>query len=74
MGGIMFIVPTVLTSLIFFDDDYMLAMVSLVVLFAYGILGVNKLMFTRNKTDAHVSYLMKMGFEDQNDSYIKKIG
>lgn len=39
-----------------------------------GDFGVNKLMFSRNKTDAHVSYLMKMGFEDQNDSYIKKIG
>ena len=39
MGGIMFIIPTIITSLIFFDVDYMLAMVTLVVFFAYGILG-----------------------------------
>jgi hypothetical protein len=39
-----------------------------------GDFGVKKLMFTQNKTDAHVSYLTKMGFENQDGDYIKKIG
>ena len=39
MGGIMFILPAIVISLLFFKTDYMYAMVSLAVFLAYGILG-----------------------------------
>ena len=39
-----------------------------------GSFGVNKLMFAQNKTDAHISYLTKMGFENVDGDYVKKIG
>lgn len=39
MGGIMFIVPVVIVSLLFFKTDYMYAIISLGVFLAYGILG-----------------------------------
>ncbi|MBQ7884796.1 MAG: phospho-N-acetylmuramoyl-pentapeptide-transferase [Clostridia bacterium] len=39
MGGLIFIVPTVVVSLLFFGSDYMLAIVALAVFVAYAILG-----------------------------------
>ena len=36
--------------------------------------GVKKLVFAQNKVDSHVSYLTKMGFENENGAYVKKIG
>ena len=39
MGGIMFILPSIAVSLIFFKTDYTLALVALAVFFAYAILG-----------------------------------
>ena len=38
-----------------------------------GTHGVKELMFTQNKTDAHVAYLTKMGFENVNGDYVKHI-
>ena len=35
--------------------------------------GVNKLMFTQNKSDAHIAYLTKMGFEEFEGEYIKEL-
>lgn len=35
--------------------------------------GVNALMFTQNKTDAHIAYLSKMGFEEEDGEYIKRL-
>ena len=35
--------------------------------------GVNALMFTDNKTDAHVDYLTKMGFEEDENGFIKRL-
>ena len=39
MGGVMFILPTIIVSLFFFDEDFMLAIVSLAVMLAYAVLG-----------------------------------
>lgn len=36
--------------------------------------GIKKLIFTRSKSDAHVSYLKKMGFEEKDGGYVKLIG
>ena len=39
MGGIIFIVPTIIVSLFLFTSDYMYAMISLTSFFAYALLG-----------------------------------
>ena len=39
MGGIMFILSAIIVSLLFFKADYMYALISLGVFFAYGVLG-----------------------------------
>lgn len=39
MGGIMFIVPIIFVSMLFFKQDFMYAIMALVVFFAYGVLG-----------------------------------
>ena len=39
MGGIMFIIPAIFMSLLFFNSDYMYAILSLAVFLAYGVLG-----------------------------------
>lgn len=36
--------------------------------------GIKKLVFTQNQTEAHVSYLKKMGFEGKDGGYVKQIG
>lgn len=36
--------------------------------------GVRKLVFGQKDSEAHVSYLKKMGFREENGSYIKDIG
>ena len=36
--------------------------------------GVKQLMFTQNKTEAHIAYLNKMGFKNENGDYIKILG
>lgn len=36
--------------------------------------GIRELIFTRNASDTHVSYLTKMGFEKKGGSYVKRIG
>ena len=38
-----------------------------------GSFGVKTLMFTQNKTEAHMSYLTKMGFENVDGDFIKVI-
>ena len=35
--------------------------------------GIHALMFTQNKTDEHEAYLTKMGFEQENGEYIKRL-
>jgi len=39
LGGLMFILPTIVTALIFYTQDYMFGIISLAVFFAYGLLG-----------------------------------
>lgn len=39
MGGIMFILPCVVTSLVFFSQDYTLAIISLAVMLCFAVLG-----------------------------------
>ena len=36
--------------------------------------GVKKLVFSQKKSDAHASYLTKMGFENVDGKYVKNIG
>ena len=35
--------------------------------------GVNKLMFAQNKTEEHISYLTKMGFENVGGDFVKNL-
>lgn len=39
MGGVMFILPAIVVSLFFFGEDFMLAIISLVVFLTYAVLG-----------------------------------